>query len=108
MKALHVAILVSLCAGAASSAVTAADVPELLAAKRCIACHDTKATLIGPPYAAIAVRHRANKNDMIEVLARKILLGGGGNWGPVPMVPMKGRHGKRSRSLCVSQPSAIS
>jgi cytochrome c len=65
----------------------AADVVPLLTAKRCNACHDMKATLIGPPYAAIAVRHRANKENMVEVLARKIVLGGGGNWGIVPMVP---------------------
>jgi cytochrome c len=58
-----------------------------MAQKRCVACHDLTQTRIGPPFAAIALRHRANKDDMVEVLARKIVLGGGGNWGPVPMVP---------------------
>jgi cytochrome c len=65
----------------------AADMLPLLAAMRCNACHDMSATLIGPPYAAIAVRHRSNKDTLVEVLARKIVLGGGGNWGVVPMVP---------------------
>jgi cytochrome c551/c552 len=65
----------------------AADVPALMSQKRCDACHDVKATRIGPPYTAIALRHRADKNDVVEVLARKIVLGGGGNWGVVPMVP---------------------
>lgn len=67
--------------------VVASDIPSLMAQKRCIACHDVTQARIGPPYTAIAVRHRANKDAMIEVLAQKIILGGGGNWGPVPMVP---------------------
>jgi cytochrome c len=86
-KALGVVALIGFSVAGASSTAMAADVPALLAAKRCNACHEPKATLIGPPYAAIAVRHQANKDDMLEVLARKIMLGGGGSWGPVPMVP---------------------
>jgi cytochrome c551/c552 len=71
----------------ATAPAFAADVLPLLTAKRCNACHDSVVTLLGPPYAAIAVRHRSNNEDMVEVLARKIVLGGGGNWGVVPMVP---------------------
>lgn len=59
----------------------------LARAKRCIACHDTDMTLIGPPYRAIAARHAANKDVMVDVLAQKIIVGGAGNWGVVPMVP---------------------
>lgn len=70
-----------------SAPTLAADMTELLAQKRCNACHDTAAMLIGPPYVAIAARHRADKDNAVEVLARKIVLGGGGNWGLVPMVP---------------------
>jgi cytochrome c len=77
-------ILLAVCG---TAPVVAADIPALLAQKRCVACHDVSQARIGPPYVAIAVRHRANKDDMVEVLAHKILLGGGGNWGPVPMVP---------------------
>jgi cytochrome c len=73
--------------GAGATPAFAADILPLLAAKRCNACHDMSATLIGPPYSAIAVRHRSNKEALVEVLARKIVLGGGGNWGVVPMVP---------------------
>jgi cytochrome c len=63
------------------------DVPALLVEKRCNACHEQSAKLIGPPYVAVAARHQANKAEMVEVLARKIVLGGGGAWGLVPMVP---------------------
>jgi cytochrome c551/c552 len=72
---------------ASAPALGADNLPALLAAKRCNACHDATAALIGPPYVAIAARHRPNKDEAVEVLARKIVLGGGGNWGLVPMVP---------------------
>lgn len=63
------------------------DVPALLEKSRCNACHTERQTLIGPPYRAIAARHAGRDDLMVEVLARKIVLGGGGNWGVVPMVP---------------------
>ena len=43
--------------------------------------------LLGPPWAAIAARHAPRKDIMTDVLALKIVQGGGGNWGLVPMVP---------------------
>jgi cytochrome c551/c552 len=45
--------------------------------------------LIGPPLLAVAARYgaAADRQRSIEVLAEKIRLGGGGNWGVVPMVP---------------------
>ena len=79
--------IAALLAFAVAHAAFAADVPTLITQKRCDACHDLTATRIGPPYVAIALRHRADKDNMVEVLARKIVLGGGGNWGVVPMVP---------------------
>jgi cytochrome c len=63
------------------------DVGALLREKRCVACHDMDKTLIGPSYRAIAARHAASKSVMVDVLAQKIIDGGGGNWGVVPMVP---------------------
>jgi len=63
------------------------DVPDLFAARRCNACHALNEQLIGPPYRAIAMRHSARAAVMTGVLAQKIILGGGGNWGVVPMVP---------------------
>ncbi|MBK9251691.1 MAG: carboxypeptidase regulatory-like domain-containing protein [Proteobacteria bacterium] len=61
--------------------------PELADRHRCTACHDLDKPLIGPPYRAIAARYQTDVAAMTEVLTRKVLLGGGGNWGVVPMVP---------------------
>jgi len=69
--------------------VQAADAAgaKLVQERRCYPCHDMTNTLIGPPYQAIALRHAANKDFMVDVLAEKIIVGGAGNWGVVPMVP---------------------
>jgi cytochrome c len=60
---------------------------QLAQSMKCYACHTLEQPLIGPPYKAIAARHKADKELMVDVLARKIVSGGGGNWGVVPMVP---------------------
>ena len=65
----------------------AQESPEaLIATKRCNACHEMSAPSLGPPWQAIAARH-ARKQLMGQVLTHKIVEGGGGNWGNVPMVP---------------------
>ena len=60
---------------------------QLVEQARCYACHETAEVSLGPPYVAIAARHAPRKDVMVDVLARKIVSGGGGNWGQVPMVP---------------------
>ena len=55
--------------------------------------------LIGPPYRAIAMRHSARAAVMVDVLAQKIILGGGGNWGVVPMVPNEHVTPEEARSM---------
>jgi cytochrome c len=86
--------LIGLCAGVALTAALAAptraaagDMPPLLTQKRCNACHATNTALIGPPFLAVAARYGSDRERMVDVLAQKILLGGGGSWGVVPMVP---------------------
>ncbi len=53
----------------------------------CITCHKIDEKLIGPSYKEIAVKYAANAEEMIPNLAQKILLGGSGVWGEVPMTP---------------------
>lgn len=63
------------------------DASALVIEKRCNACHEMSDASLGPPWQAIAARHAARKDVMQDVLASKIVHGGGGNWGNVPMVP---------------------
>jgi cytochrome c len=82
-----------------SHAETATDIPALLKERRCYSCHDLTQSLIGPPYQAIAARHRARAEVMTEVLAQKIMRGGGGNWGVVPMVPNEHVSEEEARAM---------
>jgi cytochrome c len=82
-----VAGLLALCAVSAGAPAQPPDGQALATLKRCDACHAIEETLIGPPYSAIAARHAGDREIKIEVLAQKIVHGGGGNWGVVPMVP---------------------
>ena len=86
------ACLLTLClvwsaAPAQSSPESSRDGEALASAKRCNACHTIDETLLGPPYRAVAARHADERALEIEVLAHKIVHGGAGNWGVVPMVP---------------------
>jgi len=82
------AIALVLLVGAAPAARTAeAAGASLFEEKRCYICHEMDKVALGPPLKAIAARHAARREVMAEVLARKIVHGGGGTWGVVPMVP---------------------
>ena len=72
----------------AASALQAQEVgSRLVEEKLCIACHQMEQASLGPPWRAIAARHAQRTELMTAVLAGKIIRGGGGNWGLVPMVP---------------------
>jgi len=67
----------------------AEPVTGMLAQHHCDLCHAVDTALIGPPFIAVAARYGAmqDKQRTLDVLAFKILNGGAGNWGSVPMVP---------------------
>jgi cytochrome c len=71
----------------ASVAMAQEDGETLVTSKMCYACHQLDSVSLGPPWRAIAARHGARRDVMVDVLAGKIIRGGGGNWGLVPMVP---------------------
>jgi cytochrome c len=87
LKGIAAGIIAALLGAAVAVPVHAADVPSLLAKRRCNACHDVSKTLIGPPLNSIAIRYRNANDQQVETLARKVVTGGGGAWGVVPMVP---------------------
>jgi len=64
----------------------AINVPALLREKRCHLCHEESRQGLGPAYQAISLAHRSRREIMLEVLAQKIVRGGSGNWGVIPMV----------------------
>lgn len=56
----------------------------LATSKNCMACHAVDKKLVGPSYKDVAAKY-AGQKDAVDKLAVKIVKGGGGVWGPVPM-----------------------
>lgn len=56
----------------------------LATAKSCMACHAMDKKVVGPSYKEVAAKY-AGQKDAVDKLAVKIMKGGGGVWGPVPM-----------------------
>lgn len=77
----------------------AEDMEALLQDRGCYACHAMTETYIGPSYRAIAQLHQERKDTMIDVLAHKIIVGGAGNWGLVPMVPSEHVTEEEARTM---------
>jgi cytochrome c len=75
--------LFALAALAALSAPALAD-QALATAKNCMACHAVDKKLVGPSYKDVAAKY-AGQKDAADKLAGKIMKGGSGVWGPVPM-----------------------
>ena len=73
-------------ASAASSAASAARSlgETLIAGSDCSACHTTDGAAVGPSFRQIASRYDG-RDDALAFLSEKILHGGAGNWGEVPM-----------------------
>lgn len=70
----------------AASALTApAFASQALAtSKNCLACHAIDKKLVGPAYKDVAQKY-AGQKDAASKLASKIMKGGSGVWGAVPM-----------------------
>ena len=69
------------CALVSMPALASADLAQK---KNCMACHATDKKLIGPGYKEVAAKY-AGQKDAADKLAQKIVKGGSGAWGQVPM-----------------------
>jgi cytochrome c len=56
----------------------------LATSKNCMACHAVDKKLVGPAYKDVAAKY-AGQKDAVDKLSAKIMKGGSGVWGPVPM-----------------------
>ncbi|MBD3747898.1 MAG: c-type cytochrome [Sphingobacteriales bacterium] len=57
---------------------------QLIVASDCLSCHKEQEKLVGPAYADVAKKYD-NTPENISMLAVKIIKGGKGVWGEVPM-----------------------
>jgi cytochrome c len=78
---------------AAAPAVASADSKglELIGASDCTTCHrlhkETAGVAIGPSYSEVAAKYAPAADTTVERLVHKIITGGSGVWGTVPMTP---------------------
>lgn len=57
---------------------------DLFKKQNCVACHATNSKLVGPSLAEIAIKYKAQANSE-TTLTDKVLKGGAGVWGAIPM-----------------------
>ena len=76
-------IVFALALSAAATFPSLAD-QALAQAKNCMSCHAVENKLVGPSYKDVAVKYKGDKTAA-DKLATKIIKGGAGVWGPVPM-----------------------
>lgn len=62
-----------------------AGLPDTLIKDGCYSCHDVNGARIGPPLRAVAGLYRSDP-QAVDKLTQKIIHGGGGVWGPTPMI----------------------
>ena len=60
---------------------------ELIAKSDCLTCHKVDEKLTGPSYRDVANKYASQAPGIIPQLAEKIVKGGSGVWGEVPMLP---------------------
>lgn len=77
-------LLLLVVALASLSALPARASADLAQKKNCMACHAADKKLIGPAYKDVAAKY-AGQKDATDKLAQKIVKGGSGVWGAVPM-----------------------
>jgi cytochrome c len=71
---------------AAPATVGSATGEKLISTSDCLTCHQVNAKIVGPSYVDVANKYPATE-DNIAMLAGKIIQGGAGNWGEIPMAP---------------------
>jgi cytochrome c len=75
------ALLLAFATAATAPAFANADLAQK---KNCMACHAVDKKVVGPAYKEVAAKY-AGQKDAVDKLAQKVVKGGAGVWGPVPM-----------------------
>jgi cytochrome c len=70
----------------ATTLARADDQLKLATDKGCTACHAVDKKVIGPAYKDVAKKYKGDAKAP-DMLAAKVMKGGQGVWGPIPMPP---------------------
>jgi cytochrome c len=80
-RSLMLCVLMSALTATSAFAQSPADLAK---AKNCMACHAINTKLVGPAYKDVAAKY-AGQKDAEAKLVQKVMKGGSGVWGAVPM-----------------------
>jgi cytochrome c len=69
-----------------SASIGSAKGEQLISGSDCLTCHKVDVKIVGPAYVDVANKYEATEAN-IEMLAGKIINGGSGSWGEIPMAP---------------------
>lgn len=73
---------------AATATTTDPDIQKgeaLIAKNDCLTCHKIDEKLIGPTYREVAQKYAGLPDTIVPYLAHKVMKGGTGAWGQIPM-----------------------
>ena len=85
-------LLCSTFAWAATAGAQQPDAKQALALVEkhgCASCHQPDQRILGPSYQEIAAKYKG-KPEVIKALTIKVIKGGSGVWGQIPMTPNEG------------------
>ena len=60
---------------------------EIEAKSDCATCHKLNEKLVGPSFKEVANKYAGADQATVDTLASKVIHGGSGNWGQIPMTP---------------------
>ncbi|MBK9115351.1 MAG: c-type cytochrome [Betaproteobacteria bacterium] len=87
-KTMLAAVAAAVLATPAAPAFADSAMEKLVKDKGCTACHANDKKLIGPAYKDVAKKYKGDAAAPAK-LAEKVIKGGQGVWGPIPMPPNK-------------------
>jgi cytochrome c len=62
------------------------DALSLATASGCMACHQVETKVVGPAYKEVAAKYKGDAGAL-DMLVNKVMTGGSGTWGQIPMPP---------------------
>lgn len=73
-------------AEAAPAAAAGGDQLALATTSGCMACHQVEVKVVGPSYKEVAAKYKGDA-AALDMLVEKVITGGSGTWGQIPMPP---------------------
>jgi cytochrome c len=83
-KMMKRSLMVGMLLASAFASQAALANPDLAKAKNCMACHAVANKLVGPAFKDVAAKY-AGQKDAEDKLVQKVIKGGSGSWGAIPM-----------------------